>query len=144
LKTLDEIETFGTYVSRAFRDDETDYCLIKYLLHANFVRIGSGEFLTEYSNREYYLDGIELGAATYESSLINGRGRYPEDDSSSRLPLAEYQLDSNGGCDQDATDGLSNARCRFRCIFICLFKIQRQHIAKYKKYKQFEQTAQHF
>ena len=83
--------------------------------HYSFVILcaGSGEFLTEYTKREYYLDGVELSAATYVSSLINGRGRFPEDDFSSGLPLAEYRLRSDGGCDE-AAENSSAGRCRFR------------------------------
>jgi len=55
-------------------------------------RAGSGDLQNSLDDREYYVDGPELASFTYVSSLLGGRGRWPEH---LPYPLSEYGLTSD-------------------------------------------------
>jgi len=54
-----------------------------------FTGSGSGDIQPDRDHREYGVDDNALSSFTYDSSLMNGRGRYPED---MPYPLSEYRL----------------------------------------------------
>jgi len=53
------------------------------------IGVGSGDVVLHHDTREYDVDGIPVSIFTYDSSLMNGRGRYPEH---LPYPLSEHRL----------------------------------------------------